>query len=262
MSKLALKEDTFASIPNATSGNLTLNFGLVSVPIAMAPLLDESSTPKATLYQRATQEKVRLVYTDSAGNIIPPTDIVKGYTHKDKVVLIEKSELDSLKSDEHGVVQLTAFIPFKQVDPLWIEKTFLIAPKLKNMDQYSLLLTLLRLREDKALIGTYTPNKSTSPKTLVIRYSPYTECLVAHLCNYSDNLRNHHIIGVSSVKLVSIPKDIVDVGLEILERLSDDFNPEITTNTYGSRLQALIEDKSKRDTEETSLLMRTLSGKL
>lgn len=232
--------------PRATSGKLSLRFGLVSVNVGLARLLGDTAISGTRICRDHGTRTNTKVVCQKGGEELKIAECLHGYEYGEKLVTFETSELDALGKTSDGTIKLERYVPEERISPTLYEKPLLMWADKGGEDGYDLLLHLLRERGG-ALVGSFVPSRSRTTKMLVIRYDDYTRTLVAHVCNYEANVRWNHVALVQQACEVRGEPDaaLVAQGESLLEALVDDFDAGMVEDTYRLALEAAIEAKAR-----------------
>lgn len=149
--------------------------------------------------------------------------MIKGYEfEKDQYVLFQPEELKALEEGSSHVIDIVAFIPEKEVDPIYYDKAYFLAPDKRGGKPYSLLRAAMResgrcalakwawrasnmLSRSGQLKMAWCCN-SCSMRTRCVRWQPQhrkhaahtcrTEaCPTAHRSDFARYLRSNHVRG-------------------------------------------------------------------
>ena len=117
-----------------TTWNGSLSFGLVSIPVGLAP----ATKPAA----RQSDVSFRLLHRECGTPIkqkrwcpqhdreVGPDEIVKGWeVAKGQFVLVEEADLEALeRSDDSRSIEITQFVRIEDVDPIFFDRTYFLVP--------------------------------------------------------------------------------------------------------------------------------------
>src|SRR5262245_14192543 len=110
--------------------NGSLSFGLVSIPVGLAP----ATKPAA----RQSDVSFRLLHRECGTPIkqkrwcpkhdreVGPDELVKGWeVAKGQFVVVEDAELEALeRHDDSRTIDIERFVPLAEVDPVWMDRTY------------------------------------------------------------------------------------------------------------------------------------------
>src|SRR4249920_4259300 len=125
--------------------SLTLGFGLVSIPVKLYSATESSSTVRFNLLAKDGSRVKQQYVSEKDGKIVERADMVKGYEfEKDQYVLFQPDELKALEEGSSHVIDIVSFIPEKEVDPIYYDKAYFLAPDKRGGKPYSLLRAAMR----------------------------------------------------------------------------------------------------------------------
>jgi DNA end-binding protein Ku len=167
------------------------------------------------------------------------SEIVKGYeVGKNEFVVFEKDELEAIKPESDKKIHIDKFIDFLSVDPVYFDKSYILAPD-KNEEAYSLLLTALQ-RLGKAGVGKITLRTKEYP-ALVYEYKG---ALILTTLRYPYEVVDPR--GIEELKELKEPNpEEVDLAIKIIENLSGEFDITGYKDSFKEKIEELIEKKMK-----------------
>jgi DNA end-binding protein Ku len=116
-----------------TIWNGSLSFGLVNIPIGLAL----ATSPKARASDVSFRQLHRECRTPIRQALVPlhdrevgPDEIVKGWEiAKGEFVIIEDADLEAIQlADDSRSIEITRFVPLDQIDPVYFDRTYYLAP--------------------------------------------------------------------------------------------------------------------------------------
>ena len=122
-----------------------ISFGLVSVPVKLYSAVNRKTVRfhqlNKTTGVRISQKRV----DSSTGDEVPYEDIVKGYElSPDRYVVIEPEELDTLDPVRTRTIDIEDFVELDQIDPIFYDHPYYLAPGPGGAKPYRLLLEAMR----------------------------------------------------------------------------------------------------------------------
>jgi DNA end-binding protein Ku len=229
----------------ASAGNRTLQFGLVTIDIAMSPLFDDlrKARPESHLYCPEHHARVQQRWGCSDGGELVE-EPVYGFNFDESIIEMTKDELNQLKSEEDPTIQLTAFVT-GFLDPMYFEKSYLIWPKnQQDAERYMILVKLLQ-DEDGYLIGSSTGDHGNT-RSFAVRWSDETGTLIAHTLHYGVALRRAQADKVAEVigQQDEPSSDMMAVAKQVFDQLPNEFDESAVQDSYGELLQNVIQSKA------------------
>src|SRR4249920_484066 len=122
-----------------TTWNGSLSFGLVSIPVGLAP----ATKPAA----RQSDVSFRLLHRECKAPIkqkrwcpthdreVGPDELVRGWeVAKGQYVVVEDEELEAIeRTEESRSIDIMRFVPLASVDPIFFDRTYFLAPDRKSV---------------------------------------------------------------------------------------------------------------------------------
>ena len=158
----------------------TINFGLVTVPIELYSATVDHSI-HFHQFERGTSNRIRYrMVNEETGKEVAQDDIVKGYeVSHDDYVIVEPEELDDIAPGRSRTIDIENFVDLSEVDPIFFEKTYLLAPAKKEFDRaYGLLAQAMGRPVRQASRNSLCTARNTSPRYgHVAHFSPWICCI-------------------------------------------------------------------------------------
>lgn len=217
-----------------------LSFGLVSVPVALYSASQDRSIRFNQLH-KGTTHRVRYRKVDEVtGEELSSGDIVRGFAVEGgDYVVIEDSELRELAPGRSELIDVTDFVELKEIDPVYFQKTYYLAPRNASAEKAYALLCEAMAREAKVGIATFVMRD----KQYLVAIRPNERALILETLAFSDEIRPAH----SVLPDFSLTRDFTERELEMAGQLigsmSTVWDPSRYHDTYRERVLALVEAK-------------------
>jgi DNA end-binding protein Ku len=218
----------------------SITFGLVTVPVGLFSAT-EDHTVHFHQYQRGTADRIRYQrVNERTGDEVAYGDIVRGHEEGEgQVILIEPSELDEIAPGRSRSIDVTAFVDLDEIDPIYFQKTYWLAPqKAENGKVYAL------------LVAAMEASNRVAVATFVMRGKQYLCALRAHggvlaleTLYYADEIRDPRAELDNLPERAGASGKELDMARTLIESMSAPWRPEDYTDTYTERVRQLIEDK-------------------
>jgi DNA end-binding protein Ku len=228
-----------------TSWNGSLSFGLVSIPVGLAP----ATKPAA----RQSDVSFRLLHREDATPIkqkrwcpahdreVTQDEIVRGFeVTKGQFVIVEDADLEAIeRHDDSRSIEIRRFVPDASVDPIFFDRHYYLVPGPAPAQRrpYVLLLEAMRKTETAAL-GRFVragreslclvraKDDALALETLFVQEDVYSQAEIAEA------------VGDADVKETEL-----QLALQIIESLEGDFDSSELKSEYRRDLRALLEAK-------------------
>ncbi|HYZ46587.1 MAG TPA: Ku protein, partial [Actinomycetota bacterium] len=117
-----------------------ITFGLISIPVRLYSAVESKSIK---FHQLHAEDGGRIRYKrecSKCGREVGWDDIVKGYEYsKDHYVRFSDEELEALDVDSIKAIDVVAFVPLTDIDPIYFNKTYYVEPEASGLKAYRLL---------------------------------------------------------------------------------------------------------------------------
>ncbi|NNL64855.1 MAG: Ku protein [Myxococcales bacterium] len=216
----------------------TISFGLVSIPVKLYSA-SRSRAVRFNMLDPKHHARVKQQYVSAAtGEKLERSDLVKGYEYaRDQYVVFTEDELKALEAKSDRTIEIEAFVPIAEVDPLFYEKSNLLGPDKGGQKAYKLLCEAMK-RAGMVAIGRF----ATRGRQQLVLVRPVDDGLVLHGLFYADEVQSFDDIEFGD------PVDLKSGELELAEQLiaqlaRKSFDPERYEDGYRQAVLAAVERK-------------------
>lgn len=216
----------------------TIAFGLVSIPCKLFPSASPSDAIRFNNLHRDCGHRVRnRHYCPKHDEIVPRDDLVKGYEFaKDQYVTFEPEELKAVAEQSSGGIDICEFVPLDQVDPIYYDRAYYMAPDGGAGRAYHLLAESLR-RTGLVALAKY----AARGKQYLVMLRPTKDGLVMQQLHYPAEIR-------PAAEVVIEDSDVKESELALAMQLvqqgaSKSFRPGEYHDEVRERVEALIAKK-------------------
>ena len=117
-----------------------ISFGLVQVPVKLVTATKNRDVSFNQL-EEGTGSRIRYKkVSDQTGEEVTPDRIVKGYEiSKGRYVVVEADEIAALQPKAAHTIDIEEFVDLDQIDPIYFEQPYYLAPDPKGAKPYELL---------------------------------------------------------------------------------------------------------------------------
>ena len=230
-----------------TTWNGSLSFGLVTIPVGLAP----ATTPKA----RASDVSFRTLHRECKTPIkqkrwcpthereVPNDEIVKGWeVSKGQFVIVEEADLEAIaQHDTSRSIDISRFVPLEQVDPLFFDRTYYLTPSTAVAQRRPYVLLLDAMKETgMAAIGRMVIRGNEN--FCLIR--PKGDALVLETLFLAEDVRSQAEID-EAVEETEVNEPELQLARQLIDGLVGEFEPEALHSEYRDNLRQLLEAKLK-----------------
>jgi DNA end-binding protein Ku len=209
---------------------------LVSFPIRLFSAA-RSETVSFNLLHKDDHSRIRQVtYCQAEDKPVGRNELVKGYEYeKDRYVVIEDEDIKKVAPKTAKVMEILEFVQAEQVDPIYLESSYYVAPDEGGERPYALLFEALRQSKYYALAKVAMHNREH-----IIILRPGSKGILSHTMYYQDEIRQVEEFRTDT----SLVKDKeLEMAKMLISSLEADFEPAKYYDTYRDNLQKMIEAK-------------------
>ena len=135
-----------------TTWNGSLTFGLVSIPVGLAPATKPAARQSDVSFRLLHRECLTPIkqkrWCPKHDRELAPDEIVKGWeASKGQFVIVEEAELETLEAhDDSRSIEISRFVPVEEVDSIWRDRSYFLVPGATAAQRrpYRLLLEAMR----------------------------------------------------------------------------------------------------------------------
>lgn len=215
----------------------TIRFQTLQIPVKMMKVNCDNSIELNQLC-KDSKERVRYhKYCPSCKKEITNEDIVKGYQYaKDKYVVLEQTEIDSITTEQDKQLTVSYFCKSKEIGDLLIYKSYYLVPDMESEARYDLFRKALIANKVIAITEIVLGNQQR-----LIALFPNKRCIVATILFYENE--------INALPLI-VPHKHHRHELETLQTLISTYTHEFDWSThydkYQTKLRNLIQKKIKQ----------------
>ena len=228
-----------------TTWNGSLSFGLVSIPVGLAP----ATKPAA----RSSDISFRMLHRDCGTPIkqkrycpkherdLGPDEIVKGWeVSKGQFVVVEEAELEALQQhDDSRSIEITRFVDAAEVDPIFFDRTYFLVPAAAPAARRPYVLLLNAMQETgMAALGRFV--QQGREKFCLIRSKG--DALALETLFLAADVYSQAEIG-EAVADVDVKENELGLARQVISSLAADFDPGELESDYRRDLRAMLEAK-------------------
>jgi DNA end-binding protein Ku len=218
----------------------TISFGLVNVPVkAFTAVRDHD----IHFHQLDKKSGARIRYkkvSEKSGREVDADQIEMGFeVDRGRYVTFDKEELDELRPKSTRAIEVTDFVALAEVDPIYYERTYWLAPDGDAAGKaYQLLLAAMEER-DRVAIGTVAMRN----KQYLTAIRPLDGVLAMSTMRFADEVvPRKDVEGLPSRRAKPAAKEL-RLALQLLDSLASDWDPKQYKDTYVDDLRDRIDAK-------------------
>ena len=254
----------------------TLSFGLVAIPVSLYPATEAKDVRfhlfdrqgRRVRYRRvvdagpsgapqgiddgeavaeATEREPAEGRDEPDGTVeteVAYEDLVRGYeVEPETYVFLEPEEIERARPSPSRVIDLEHFVRLEDIDPVFFEKAYYVAPGRGAERSYGLLLRTLK-ETGRVGIGRFVLR--TKPHLVALR--PMDDALALETLYFGDEVRDARPL-VGEVGRADVTDREVDVSKLLVEALAMEWDPSVFADEYREELLRMIAERTPEHVE-------------
>lgn len=219
----------------------SLSFGLVNIPVKLYNAVSPKDIRFHLLHDEdgARIQQKRVCSVD--GEEVTSEHLVKGFEiSPDHYVKITKEELEHIDPKATHTIDIQDFVSLSEIDPLYFEHSYYVAPGNNAANAYGLLLNAMRQAQKVAIAKVVMRTKQ-----YLCAIRPQERALVMSTLYFADE-----IVAQTALPEIGDVKTNVDdrqlaMAQQLIDSLTTDFDPKRYHDEYRERVLELIEKKAE-----------------
>lgn len=218
-------------------------FGLVSLPVSLFPA-NRGKSVRLSMVDQEGHTLRRRYYCDKQERTLEQDEIVRGYpVDEDRFVIIEDEELEALAPEKTREIDLQRFVPRHEVNPVFFERGYFLAPDTASTKAYRLLARSME-EEQRVGIATFVMRE----KEYIIAIMSEKGILRAETLRFHDEIRTPEYVGLPTAEEAD-EKLTRKITRAIKKHSSKTFDPALLEDHQARQLLDLVASKREDDTD-------------
>jgi len=171
---------------------------------------------------------------------VPAEEQTKGFEVEDgKYIIVDPEELEKTVPESNRMIEVHEFVKTAQIDPIFVDRVYYLEPDLSGIQRkgYSALVKAMQ-EMDVEGICTWTMRK----RSYFGAMQASGKVLRLNTLRYADEVVSVKSLGLQDVAL---SEKELNIGSELIEKLTAPFDPRKFVNEHQKKLQDMIEQKAR-----------------
>src|SRR3954454_4535987 len=228
-----------------TIWNGSISFGLVNIPVGMAlatkPAARQSDVSFRMLHRECGTPIKNKRWCPEHDREVSNDEIVKGWeVAKGQFVIVDDAALEALQTaDDTRTIEITRFVSLGEVDPIYFDRTYFLAPADAAAQRRPYVLLLEAMKETgMAAVGKFV--RQGAEHFCLIR--PKGDALALETLFLAEDVRSEAEIE-EAVEEIDVKDAELELARQVIGSLAADFDPQELVSDYRRDLKALLEAK-------------------
>lgn len=218
----------------------SISFGLVNIPVKLYNAVSPKDIRFHLLHDedgvRIQQKRV----CPADGEEVTADHLVKGYeVAPDQYVKITKEELEALDAQATHTIDIEDFIRLEEIDPIYYEHTYYVAPQPTAANAYALLLAAMN-KSGKIAIARIVMRS----KQYLTALRPRDNVLLLSTLLFADEVVAPEALTDLPAKDLPVNARQLTMAQQLIESLTAEFNAKKYHDEYRARVLQLIDRKA------------------
>ena len=218
----------------------SINFGLVTIPVRLFTAVREQNIHFRSLHdQDMVPLKMKLVCPAHHDKEIHREHIVKGYEiAKDQFVVIRQEEIEAAVPKSTKSIEIQDFVDLDEIDPLFFDRPYYIAPKPEGAKPYKLLLDAMEKKGKVGIAKVVMWNKE-----YLCALRPLDGILCLETMHFEDEVVSRDSVVPTDAK-AHVDEREMKIAQQLIDSLTSDFDPGKYHDEYREKILELVEKKA------------------
>jgi DNA end-binding protein Ku len=221
--------------------NGSISFGLVTIPVKLYNAVSRKSVRFNQLDDR-TGSRIKYAKISAAdGSEVSQNNIVRGYEYtKGQYILVSDEEIQSVAPKAGRSVDIEAFVGLEEIDPMWFDGSYYVAPAEGFEKAYRLLVEAMS-EEGRVALARFV----RSNKQYLAAIRPNHNHLQLATMVYADEIvPATDIPEFEGLDEVELTEGEMAMARQLIGSLATQFDPQHYRDTHREELVALLERKA------------------
>jgi DNA end-binding protein Ku len=228
-----------------TIWNGSISFGLVNIPVGLAlatkPAARQSDVSFRQLHRECMTPIKQKRWCEVHDREVDRDEIVKGWeVSKGEFVIVEDADLEAIMDvDDSKTIAITRFVDASEVDPVFFDRTYYLAPAREAAAQRPYVLLLRAMQESgKAGLGRFV--RQGAEHLCLIR--PKGDALALETLFIAEDVNSQAEIE-EAVSGSEVKEAELGLAQQVIDSLEGEFDPTELTSEYRQNLKQMLEAK-------------------
>ncbi len=226
-----------------------VSFGLVNIPVALQPAVTRDELDFTLLDKKDHSPIGYRKVNKRTGEEVPADRITRGFEHpKGRYVIVSDEDLRRASPERTQRIDILSFADPEDVDPIYCDHPYYLAPTAKNEKGYALLREALR-RTGRIAIATVV----VRTRQYLATVSVHGSVLVLILLRYASELRDPKALGLpaDNLKALGVTEKELRIAEQLIQNMTESWDPTKYHDEYRREVLGFIRERAKRgDVEE------------
>jgi DNA end-binding protein Ku len=232
----------------------SISFGLVNIPVRLFTATKDTGIHFHLLHDQDKSRLQRRMVSSASGREVHPEHIVRGFeVAKDQYVVVQKEDIEGCAPEKSGAINITDFVDLAEIDPIYYETPYYLAPQPAAAKSYRLLVEAMK-KSGKIGLANFVMHE----KEHLCALRPMENVLCLETMHFADEIVPREEIGVSEQK---VGEREMKAAQQLIDSLSAKFDPKKYRDEYKDCVMKVVNQKAKGEEIHVQPVMEKKSAK-
>jgi DNA end-binding protein Ku len=213
-----------------------ISFGLVNIPVGLYTATEDHEISFHLLHKEDNGRIKNQRECTKCGKAVEYDDLVRGFEYeKGHYLTLSDEDLKAVTPKTSEGIDIMDFVDVSEIDPIYFDKPYYIAPDKKSGKAYALLLQALKVSNKVGIA-----NLVMRTKEHLAAVQAHDDILILYTLHFADEIRSHS----------ELPRGESEVGERelgmakmLIDNMTGHFEPEKYKDTYTEQMTEMINKK-------------------
>jgi DNA end-binding protein Ku len=217
-----------------------VSFGLVTIPVKLYTATEEKDVRFRLLHTLCQMPIKNQRFCPHCEKVIEWADVVRGFeVSKGQFVTVTDEETEQIPIDTSGNVNIVGFVDLREIDPIYFERSYYMAPNEGGAKAFLLLQEALQ-DAGRVAVGKVVLRE----KEHLVAVRPYQGAMVMNVLYYADEVRA--LSGLEELPIrAEVHPNERKMAVQLVDNMAMEFHIEEFRDQYRAELLAMIDTKAK-----------------
>ena len=224
-----------------------IGFGLVNIPVKLYSATESSNLDLDMLDKKDHSHIKFQRINEKTGKEVKWESIVKGFQLGEKYVVLDDTDFEKANAVKTKVIEITDFVDQEEIDSVFYEMPYYLAPEKSGARPYALLREAL-IKTKKAGVASFVMRNKEH--LAILRVSG--DAILLNRIRFFEEIRDTE--GLALPAKSSVKPAELKMAIALVNQLSAKFDIKKYKDTYSESLMKIIKAKAKGKVTEVPTL--------
>ena len=220
--------------------NGMISFGLVNIPVGVYSATRSERLAFHFLHEKDMGRINNVRVCQVCGQEVPYDDLVKGYEYeKGEYVALSEKDFEKAAVETSKNISIMDFVDVDEIDPMFFDTPYYLVPG-KNADHAYVVLRETLKQSEKAGIAKVAFRE----REHLAAVKPHGRALMLDIMHFPNEITPASDLDLPAEK-ASVKEKEIKLADQLVEAMTDKFDPKKYKDTYREELEEVIEKKLK-----------------